>query len=114
VNRVGQALLNIFLIFGGSLVISHLYSMRPAARDLLALQVLTIFLLALTSVLLPASFSAIWLLNQVGAISEETARAIGLPTLSTVTGVVSAALAIQKFRKESARDAEPERRIVVP
>lgn len=114
VNRVGQALLNIFLIFGGSLMIAHLYSMRPTAHDLLALQMLAIFMLALTSVLLPASFSTIWLLNQIGVISATTAREIGLPALSTVTGAISAALAIQKFRKESATSEASDRQIIVP
>lgn len=114
VNRVGQALLNIFLIFGGALVIAHLFSMRPAARDLLALQVLAIFMLTLTSVLLPASFSTIWFLNQVGAISHATANSIGLPTLSTITGLISTALAILKFRKETAGSAARERKIIVP
>ena len=114
VNRIGQALLNLFLIFGGTLVIVHLYMSRPSERDLLALQVLAIFLLALCSVVLPAAFSTLWLLNEVGAISSKTADAIGLPTLSSVAGVVSAALALLKFRKESVASVDSDRRIAVP
>lgn len=114
VNRTGQALLNLYLIFGGTLVIMHLYSLRPSARDLLVLQVAAIFLLSLCSVLLPSTFSTLWFLNQVGAISLKTAETIGLPTLSTVTGIVSAAIAFLKYRKETATTPDSDRHIIIP
>jgi hypothetical protein len=116
VNRTAQAILNLYLVFAGSLVVMHLFSLRPAAKDLVVLQAIAIFTYSFTSVLLPAGLTAIWFANQVNLISLDQARAIGLPALSAVTGIVSAAMTYYKLRKEWSETIEkrPSSGIILP
>lgn len=100
VNRSAQALFNVLLVFGGTVVVAELVLFRPTGRDLLVVQVLAVFSLSLTAVFIPATFSVVWLLNALGVVTATAANSITLPTLSTVSGVLSAAVAYLKFRRE--------------
>jgi len=111
VNRSAQALFNILLVFGGAVVVTELLLVRSSARDLLVLQVLAVFALSLTAVFIPATFSVVWLLNALGIVTATSANSISLPTLSTVSGVLSAAVAYLKFRRES--NTEEKRSLII-
>ncbi len=78
----------------------ELYILKPFARDLLALQQLAVLTLSLTAVFIPATFSIVWLLNTLGAVSKTTADSIGIPAISTISGTLSAAVGYLKFRRE--------------
>ena len=101
VNRSAQALFNVLLVFGGTVVVAQLLLFQSSARDLLVLQVLAVFSLSLTAVFIPATFSVMWLLNALGVVTETASNSISLPTLSTVSGVLSAAIAYLKFWREN-------------
>ncbi|HRB17528.1 MAG TPA: hypothetical protein PK224_17160 [Nitrospira sp.] len=100
VNRSAQALFNVLLVFGGIVVVAELLLFRSSGRDLIVVQVLAVFTLSLTAVFIPATFSVVWLLNALGVVTATAAESISLPTLSTVSGVFSAAVAYLKFRRE--------------
>lgn len=101
VNRSAQAMLNVFLVVAGAVVVVELL-LRPATtRDGLIVQALAACFLSLTAVFIPGSFSAIWLLNRLGVISEDAARDISLPALSTILGCLSAIIGFLKFRREA-------------
>jgi len=107
VNRSAQALFNVILVFGGAVVVAELLLFRSSARDLLVLQVLAVFALSLTAIFIPATFSVVWLLNALGVVTTTAANSISLPTLSTVSGALSVAVAYLKFRREVKADEKP-------
>lgn len=105
VNRSAQAILNVLLVFGGTVVLLELLRLKAEANDGLVLQVLAIVSLGITAVFLPALFTLVWLLNAVGVLSKSGADALGLPGLSTLAAVVSATLGWLKYRRETKPEA---------
>jgi hypothetical protein len=101
VNRSAQAIFNVLLVFVGSVVVAEIFSLSPSSRDLLVLQILAVLLLSMTTVLLPATFSIVWFLNAFGVVSETQSKSLGIPTISTICGVLSAVIAYLKFRRET-------------
>jgi len=101
-NRGAQSLFNIVLVFCGSVIVSELMRLRASARDLLVLQVLAVFALTLTAVIIPGMFSIVWLLNTLKIVpKDQPGSAIISPAVITICGVTSAAIAYLKFRHET-------------
>ncbi len=82
-------------------MVAELMRLRTTSNDLLVLQVLAVFALTFTAVILPATLSVIWLLNALGVIDRSAAKSMGIPTLSTISGVLSATVAYFKIRRET-------------
>jgi len=104
INRSAQSLFNICIIFLGTIVVLELVSFKSSAKDLLVLQIISIFLLGMTAVFIPAMFTIVWLLNTLGVVSKSGSDLISLPALSTIAGLLSAAISYIKFRKETKTD----------
>lgn len=110
VNRSAQAILNVLMVIGGTVVLLELVRLKAGSNDGLVLQVLAIVSLGITAIFLPALFTLVWILNAVGVLSKSGADALGLPGLSTLAAVVSATVGWLKYRRETKR--EPPSRII--
>lgn len=106
INRSAQAVFNFVLIFLGAIVVVELIRLKASARDLVVLQVVAVFLLSLTSVFVPATFSIVWTLESLGAITQKAAGTISIPTLSTVSAAFSALISYLKYRSEIKSDKD--------
>ena len=102
INRPIQALFNLVLVFCGLSVNITLFRMRPVSVTGIVLRGMAIAQLMLCSVVIPATWSILWLLDRMGV------HGIDWDVIKTSATVLSTLVGVLTFLQKR-REAQPEK-----
>jgi len=109
-----QLTVNLVLIFLAATTALWLSSSRPTAPDSQVLKYLSLALLLLGGVFVPAFFTLIWILWKVGLLTREATTQITFQHITGLSAVVSCVVAWLTYRRELRKAESADRRIVSP
>jgi hypothetical protein len=117
-NRKAQALIDLFLVILGLIVVVELLQIRPTSTTGIVLRTVVVFLIVLQSITLPGIYGLLWFLNWQKAITIGQSRGLNPGWISAIASVSSAVIAILNFRTSKAAlqatAQKEDSRIIIP
>lgn len=101
VSRTKQAVIDVVIVFLGTVCSVNLAAMRPVSVPARIMQLLSLFFIVFQCVLVPLVFAVLWSLNWERAISLADTRSFAPGWVSAFAGLGSLAVSALQYRRTS-------------